>query len=66
MKIEFYEGGQTMSKWGKRVPGCAFCACADREKMKCYPGSQDCKSEYNLEEADFHKECNCDFFNRKN
>lgn len=55
-----------MSEWGKHVPGCAFCAwCADRETMKCYPGSKDCKSEYDLEESDFHKECNCDFYKKR-
>ena len=35
------------------------------KKMKCFPESKDCKSEYNLKEEDFHKECNCDFFKQK-
>lgn len=54
-----------MSEWGKKVPGCAFCAHADRDKMKCYPESKDCKSEYDLQEVDFSKECNCDFYKKK-
>lgn len=54
-----------MSEWGKRCLGCGFCANADKEKMKCFPKSEDCKSEYDLEEEDFHKECNCDFFKLK-
>ena len=32
-----------MSTWGKKVPGCAFCAHANKDKMKCYPESEDCK-----------------------
>lgn len=35
------------------------------EKMKCYPESDDCKSEYNLAEEDFHREARCDFFHEK-
>lgn len=54
-----------MSTWGKKVLGCAVCAHANKDKMKCYPESEDCKSEYDLEEEDFHKECNCDFYKRK-
>lgn len=54
-----------MSAWDKKVPGCAFCIHANREKMKCYPESKDCKSEYDLEEKDFYIECNCDFFKRR-
>lgn len=54
-----------MSDWGKKVPGCAYCECADRAMMKCHPESEDCKKEYDLEEADFHKECRCDFFRKK-
>lgn len=56
-----------MNEWlGKEVPGCAFCGCADREKMKCFPNSPDCKKEYDLAEEDFHKKCYCDFFKIKN
>lgn len=54
-----------MSEWGKKVPGCAFCAHADRDKMKCYPESKDCKSEYDLQKVDFSQECNCDFYKKK-
>lgn len=32
-----------MSTWGKKVPGCAFCAHANKDEMKCYPESEDCK-----------------------
>lgn len=56
-----------MNEWlGKEVPGCAFCGCADREKMKYFPNSPDCKKEYDLAEEDFHKKCYCDFFKIKN
>ena len=51
--------------WGRRCPGCGQCMCANKEKMKCFPESEDCEREYNLEEADFHTECNCDFFKQK-
>lgn len=54
-----------MSGWGKRVPGCDFCIHADKESMKCYPDSEDCKKEYDLEETDFNGPCDCDFFNEK-
>ena len=59
------EGDSIMSGWGKRVPGCSSCAHANKEKMKCYPESEDCKSEYDLEETDFNKECNCDFYKKR-
>lgn len=49
-------------EWGKKVPGCKYYVHADREKMKCFPESQHCKSEYDLEELDFYGECYCDFF----
>ena len=35
---------------------------ANYDKMKCYPDSEDCKSEYDLVEKDFHTEARCDFF----
>jgi len=54
-----------MSVWGKRVHGCASCLHANKEKMKCYPESKDCKSEYDLEEIDFNEECNCDFYKKR-
>lgn len=50
---------------GKRCAGCSQCIHADHDKMKCYPESDDCKSEYDLTEEDFYKEANCDFFHRK-
>lgn len=50
---------------GKRCPSCNYCVHADRDKMKCFPKSKDCKSEYDLEESDFYEERNCDFFKRK-
>lgn len=54
-----------MSIVGRRVPGCGYCEHANREDMKCYPQSSDCKKEYDLEESDFYKECHCDFFKLK-
>lgn len=44
---------------------CSQCIHADRIQMKCYPKSNDCKSEYDLTEEDFHKEARCDFFQKK-
>ena len=44
---------------------CADCACADREKMKCYPNDEDCEAEYNLDEEDFTTKFRCDFFKPK-
>lgn len=55
-----------MEGFGERCKGCAYCIHANREKMKCYPESEDCKSEYDLEESDFENECNCDFFEENN
>lgn len=54
-----------MNGFGKRCKGCAYCVHADRDKMKCFPESEDCKSEYDLVESDFYGECNCDFFEEK-
>lgn len=47
---------------GKKCAGCAYCIHVNHFKMKCYPESDDCKSEYDLTEADFHTEAYCDFF----
>ena len=45
------------------IKSCAYCACTDKEKkMKCFPKSKDCKSEYDLEESDFYENGKCDFF----
>ena len=30
--------------------------------MKCFPGSKDCVPEYDLDEDDFSRECECDFY----
>lgn len=50
---------------GRKCAGCWYCVHADHDKMKCYPESEDCKSEYDLTEEDFHTEARCDFFKRK-
>lgn len=50
---------------GRKCVGCGYCVHADHDKMKCYPESEDCKSEYDLTEEDFHTEARCDFFKRK-
>ena len=47
---------------GSACPGCAFCVHANKELMKCFPESEDCKSEYDLDESDFVGGCYCDFF----
>lgn len=52
-----------MSK--KRCIACEYCIHANYDKMKCYPDSEDCKSEYDLVEKDFHTEARCDFFKHK-
>lgn len=54
-----------MNEFGRHCPGCGQCAHANKEQMKCFPESKDCKKEYDLEEEDFCKECNCDFFKQK-
>lgn len=41
---------------------CIDCACCDEKKMKCYPNSIDCHSEYDLDEADLVTPKRCDFF----
>lgn len=41
---------------------CNDCKYADKEKMKCYPHSKDCRSEYDLEESDFIELKRCDFY----
>lgn len=46
----------------EKYKSCAYCAHADKEQMKCFPESNDCASEYDLEESDFESEGNCDFF----
>ena len=56
---------QIMNGWGKRCPGCGQCTHANKELMKCFPESEDCKKEYDLEEKDFEQEANCDFFKQK-
>lgn len=50
---------------GRKCSGCGECKHADHNKMKCYLESEDCKSEYDLTEEDFHKEARCDFFHHK-
>lgn len=50
---------------GKKCTGCAYCIHANHTEMKCYPESDDCKSEYDLTEADFHMKAYCDFFHSK-
>lgn len=31
---------------GRKCEGCGYCIHADHEKMKCFPESDDCQSEY--------------------
>lgn len=42
---------------------CIECACCNKEEMKCYPKSTDCRKEYNLTEEDLYTEQRCDFAN---
>lgn len=44
---------------------CIECACCNKEEMKCYPKSQDCKKEYDLTEKDLYAEQKCDFAKKK-
>ena len=41
---------------------CIDCACCDVDKMKCYPNSVDCHSEYDLDADDLVTPKRCDFF----
>ena len=41
---------------------CIDCVCCNVEKMKCYPNSEDCHKEYNLEKEDLDNLAPCDFF----
>ena len=50
---------------GNKCSGCGECKHADHDKMKCYPESEDCKSEYDLTVEDFYIEARCDFFHHK-
>ena len=67
MNEDFEIGGMILNYdfRSKRHTRCSQCIHADYNKMKCYPKSNDCKSEYNLTEEDFHKESRCDFFQKK-
>lgn len=47
---------------GKRCSGCAYCTHSNKSLMKCFPESDDCKKEYDLDQIDFLQPCNCDFF----
>lgn len=49
----------------KQIAYCALCVHADKEKMKCFPNSKDCRLEYDLTEEDFTEINRCDFFERK-
>ena len=56
----YCKGGTTT--FGKKCNGCGHCVHANRKLMKCFPESKDCAPEYNLEEDDFNRECECDFY----
>ena len=42
--------------------GCRYCKHCDTEKLKCYPESRDCESEYDLTEEDLDRLEICDFY----
>lgn len=44
---------------------CIDCACCNVEEMKCYPNSEDCHKEYDLDESDLTTPAHCDFFKSK-
>ena len=44
---------------------CIDCACCDERNLKCYPGSRDCASEYDLTPEDLVTPMRCDFFKSK-
>ena len=44
---------------------CIDCVCCNVEKMKCYPDSEDCEKEYDLDDDDLHIPAHCDFFKAK-
>lgn len=50
---------------GKSCPGCAYCVHSNKNLMKCFPESEDCKKEYDLDPTDFETSCCCDFFEKE-
>lgn len=44
---------------------CIECDHCDAENLMCYPKSEDCMSEYKLEEKDLYTPARCDFFHKK-
>ena len=48
--------------FGKKCRSYGYCIHANRKLMKCFPGSKDCVPEYDLDEDDFSRECECDFY----
>lgn len=50
---------------GEECPGCLYCVHSDKENMKCFPNSEDCKKKYDLDQSDFDGPCRCDFFERR-
>lgn len=47
---------------------CLDCIHCSKNKNKCYPESEDCKSEYDLDKKDIYEYRNndCDFYERRN
>lgn len=48
-----------------RLCVCSNCKHANKNEMKCYPNSKDCRKEYDLEETDFYELKPCDFYEEK-
>ena len=64
-KTEKYKSFYTMSQQmsGKEIR-CLDCKCCCVKEKKCYPKSEDCETEYNLNDEDIYimRKYDCDFY----
>ena len=48
-----------------QIMKCIECTHCNVEEMKCFPESEDCKTEYDLMEHDLYAKARCDFAEKK-
>ena len=48
-----------------QIMKCTECTHCNVEEMKCFPESEDCKTEYDLTEHDLYAKARCDFAEKK-
>ena len=48
-----------------QIMKCIECTHCNVEEMKCFPESEDCKTEYDLTEHDLYAKARCDFAEKK-